>query len=320
MQEQDAVSIEYFEDEERFADLLNGYLFHGRELVKAEDIQEKNRSVSLIRKNKGKMKAEVLMRDVMRQVNIQLKIVLVSLENQSDIHYAMPVRVLSGDGAAYHEQWRKLAKKHRRKKDLKGAEFLSGFGKGDRLVPVMTLVLYFGNEPWDGPKSLKEMMDFTAMPEEVKETVADYPIHLLEVRNYPYLENFRTDLRYVFGFLQNTKSREELKNYVNENREIFEELEEDAYDFISVMSHSPELKKIKKNNQTEGGRYNMCKAIQEMIEESKREGRQEGRQEGIQLTKKIYRSHMSGMSYKKISKKYKISVGEVREILDDTTE
>lgn len=154
---------------------------------------------------------------------------------------------------------------------------LSGFSKRDRLIPTITIVVYFGKEPWDGPVSLKEMMDMEGLPLELQELVEDYHIHLLEVRKVGELEYFRTDLKYVFGFLQNEHSKATLKDYVKENSEAFENLSEDAYDMISVMSHSSELLEYKQEYENNKGGSNMCQAILEMIED----GRQEGIQEGI---------------------------------------
>lgn len=39
-----------------------------------------------------------------------------------------------------------------------GAEFLSHIKKTDRIMPIINLVLYCGKTPWDGPKSLYDMM------------------------------------------------------------------------------------------------------------------------------------------------------------------
>ena len=32
--------VQYFDDAARYADLLNGYVFHGQQIVKMEDVQE----------------------------------------------------------------------------------------------------------------------------------------------------------------------------------------------------------------------------------------------------------------------------------------
>lgn len=47
---------------------------------------------------------------------------------------------------------------------------------------------------------------------------------------------------------------------------------EDAYDFIAVMAGDQELIQIKEKNKTGKGAYDMCQAIQEMIQEGNLEG------------------------------------------------
>lgn len=121
--------------------------------------------------------------------------------------------------------------------------------------------------------TLKEMLDMESYPPEFRDMIEDYRIHLLEVRKYKELENFHTDIQYVFGFLQNESSKEALTAYISEHETIFENLSEDAYDMISVMAHSVELQEFNKDCKEEGGR-NMCQAIKEMIEDGRLEGRE----------------------------------------------
>lgn len=47
---------------------------------------------------------------------------------------------------------------------------------------------------------------------------------------------------------------------------------EDAYDFIAVMARDQELIQIKEKSKTGKGAYDMCQAIQEMIQEGNLEG------------------------------------------------
>ena len=51
---------------------------------------------------------------------------------------------------------------------------MSRFAKKDRLLPVVTLVLYCGEKPWDGARSLHGMLELDGVPEELKEYVEDY--------------------------------------------------------------------------------------------------------------------------------------------------
>lgn len=63
-------------------------------------------------------------------------------------------------------------------------------------------------------------MGLETYPSEFRDMVVDYPIHILEVRKYPRLEDFHTDLQYVFGFLQNAEDKEALHAYITAHNEV----------------------------------------------------------------------------------------------------
>ena len=321
MQKKDVLSVQYFEDAIRFADLINGFLFRGKNVVKESQVRECNRIILKKQKREGRLKTAMRIRDVIREVQIGNKVVMVSLENQADIHYAMPVRVMDGDCAVYTEQLRKRGKEHKEKRDLTGAEYLSGFGKEETLIPVVTVVVYFGKDPWDGPGNLKEMLDLSDVPEELEAAINDYSIHLLDVRRYEHLEHFQTDLRYVFGFLQNEQDGKKLKDFIKENRRALEHLAEDAYDFISVISQSEELVMMKSQNQNEEGDYDMCKGLREWMADERRQGEEKGKEIGkeigIRLAKQVIRMDLTGVSREEIAKKCEITIEDVDQILDD---
>ena len=233
---------------------------------------------------------------------------------------------------------------HLGRPDLVSREYFRDPG---RLAPILTLVLYFGQEPWDGPRTLKEMLDLRHCPTEVARQIADYPLHLIEVREYPRLERFHSDLQYVFGFLQRDRRKEELYQYVAENRAAFSHLDGAAYQMIQVMSHSSGLLKEKEEYENEEGEIDMCQALLDMREEcisiGKEKGREEGisigreegisigkeagisigrtegisigRADGIRLAKRIYQMRMAEKSEEEIASACGISVEEVREIL-----
>lgn len=74
------------------------------------------------------------------------------------------------DTAEYEKQAAGIRRKIRKEgKHLSGGEYLYGFSKDSKLNPVITFVLYSGAEEWDGPVSLHEMIDFTDIPQCLKE-------------------------------------------------------------------------------------------------------------------------------------------------------
>ena len=75
---------------------------------------------------------------------------LVGIEAQADVHYAMPVKVMTYDALNYGAQVKNIAKTHRDTGEYgTGAEFLSGFHKDDKLTPVITITVYLGSKPWE---------------------------------------------------------------------------------------------------------------------------------------------------------------------------
>ena len=311
----DIVSREYFRDSGRLADLLNAELFQGECRIRQEDIQQRDPTEIRNLTEDTAICASLVTRDYSGEIQIGLQVVLLALEVQKDVHYAMPLRVLNYDSAGYESQWRRARITHKRSKALKGTEYLSGFRKSDRLTPILTLVVYFGQEPWDGPRTLKEMLDLRHCPPEVARQIADYPLHLIEVREYPRLERLHSDLRYVFGFLQRDQKKEELYQYVTENRDIFSHLDGVAYQMIQVMSHSSELLKEREAYENEKGEIDMCQALLDMREEYISIGKEEGISIGRQLTKQVFQLFMAGKSEKKIAETCGISVEEVKDIL-----
>jgi len=164
-------------------------------------------------------------------------------------------------------------------KDAVTKEYLSGFAKGETLPSVITIVVYWGQEPWDGPRRLKDMINVDDYPLELQQFIVDYPIHILDVRRFEHPEVFQSDMQYVFGFLQRDRDKKGLAEYVQENKEVFSDLPESTYNVISTMSKCGELKKVKKSVKKEEGEYDMCQAITEMIEDGRTEGRFEGKRE-----------------------------------------
>ena len=340
MGKKDVISKIYLGAADRIADLLNNELFEGGSAVAASDIMELDSTAASILKDEDNIvNVRVVAKDLVRKVQFGIQVMLFAIEEQSDIHYAMPLKVLNGDAALYDKQWSGIRREHKRKKDLSGAEYISGFGREDHLVPVLSVVLYFGEQEWDGPLCLKEMMDLSTLPEEVREKIADYPVHLIDVRRYPHAERFRTDLKLVFGFLQRASEPEELTEFIEENTKEFSSLTEDAYDMIASMSKTGELKELKKDVGQED--YNMCKAIDMMVADGEKRGEERGEARGIKLGEKrgeargiklgeergemrgieigrnIFRLYMKGYKQKEIADKLKISLERVKDFLGE---
>ena len=155
----DTITKAYIRENAVFADAFNYLIYGGRQVVNPEELKEVDTTEIIIpfntydeNKDEKKNAAVQKYRDVLKSTVImqdsQAAYILLGIENQTDIHYAMPVRNGIYDFLQYGKQVSDIAARHRKQKDKAGsnAEFLSGFYKTDRIVPVVTLVVYFGSD------------------------------------------------------------------------------------------------------------------------------------------------------------------------------
>lgn len=126
------------------------------------------------------------------------------------------------------------------------AEFLSRFCKEDKICPVITLVLHYGEEPWDGNIDLYGMFDGEDLFREnsrLQEYVPNYKINLVEPGKMESFEKFRTDLQEIFGMLKYRGSKNELMEYMKSKEDYFQNVDEETYYVIREFLHSERMLK-----------------------------------------------------------------------------
>lgn len=294
---EDISLIRYFKSKERYADLINGYVFHGRQVVSGNDVEEldpRKTGRKRIKKN-GRIKYRQRYRDFVRRTVFGMNCMIIAIENQNLIHYAMPIRVMDGDAMEYSEQMERICTQNREKKDTANdAEFLGQFRKTDRVPGAISLVLYYGEEPWDGARDIYELLDLSEIPEELRKMVNHYPIHVLEVRRFENTEWFQTDLREVFEILKYADDKQELKNYVESNEERLDNMANDACELIADLTNTPEFAFNSEKYQDKEGKVKMCRGMKEWLDEKFEEGHAEGHEECKidQICKKLRKQKM----------------------------
>ena len=225
-------------------------------------------------------------RDIMKEAAImedgEAAYVLLGIENQAEVHYAMPVRNMLYDAMQYNQQVADIAAMHKkekghkdnRKRKISNGEFLSGFYKDDKLIPVITLVLFFNAGEWDGPRSLFDMLD---MSNPIFEKYAqDYKLHIISPEQISDgdLEKFSSSLREVMGCIKYSNDKDKLAAFIHDNPRMNMEIEA-ARVIETITSVTIEDEEVDSM-----GNVNMCKAIQEMMQDSRDEGRLAGLAEG----------------------------------------
>lgn len=264
----------YYNKNLHFAELINGWLFHGRDRLAAGDISGSDRRM-LTRKKQNLYRDRY--RDLCKNVNGTVFRLLIGVEQQEHVHYAMPVRIMDYDSSSYCLQKDKINSRHTGAQDLKEDEFLSGFSREDRLLPVISLVLYCGSRPWDGALRLHELLEFGRMPPELKEYVADYPIHVLDIchTSDERLAEFPPDIRTMFFFMKYKDDPDSLTQKLTDA----EMIRRDTCEAIADITGEQRFKKFLP--QKKGEKICMCKAIDMLIKDGEKRGEKRGYELGV---------------------------------------
>lgn len=134
--------------------------------------------------------------DVVKKTAYGVDFVIWGLENQEKVHYAMPLRHMIGDAFSYMKEYNEIAARNKKDKNFASSdEFLSNLKKTDRLHPVISLCVYYGEKEWDGPFTLTDMLE---VPDKLKLLVSDYKMNLLQIRDSGSLSFHDSDVDTVF--------------------------------------------------------------------------------------------------------------------------
>ena len=257
-----------------FANIYNNLFFEGKIVLQEADLVNQN-TESYVKKEDGELHEN--RRDVRKVDKYQNVYRLIcGLENQTGADNTMPERVMGYDYAAYEAQISEITEENRKKDAL-------AYGKrihdDQKLAPVITGVLYWGNEDWTGPLRLHDMLRF---PEEDKELikclVPDYPMNLIEVSKIPkeIREKMTSDFRWIVEFLAYRKQPKVLKQLFADKEDKIKHPQE----FLELMREITTDKRYSRIKEIfveeEKGEIKMCEFLDLLLEEGKEEGIKEG--------------------------------------------
>lgn len=311
----DIVVKNYWRNNEQFADFFNAVLFDGKEIIKADELEDIDTEESSILEHKdyaesiGAARDNVKIRKKSTIYNVEL--VILGMEGQERIHYAMPMRVMGYDYGTYKKQYDDNAKKYKNANGMSRDEYMSKMKKMDKFIPVIIIVVYYGENPWDGALSLHEMLN---IPKEVEPFVNDYKMHLIEARkNNLKLHNINNiDLFNLLEILLNKD--EKLKETKEKAIQYASEHDVDKSVIMTVAGAAN--CKMDYDMIAGKGSVDMCTVFEETRFEGRLEGRLEGKLEG-RAEEIIETGHEFGLSEEEIlirlQKKLDVSLQKAQE-------
>ncbi|MCI8713942.1 MAG: hypothetical protein HFH23_17230 [Ruminococcus sp.] len=315
MGKKDTVTTKYLRRNMIFADLFNYYVYDGEQVIRPESLEEldtreiavpyggEKRAEQPVQRIRDIIKSVVAMTDGKRAF------LILCAENQANIHYAISVKNMLYDALHYAKQVENAVASHKESGDYKGAdgnEYLSGFMKDDRLIPVVTLTVYWGTKEWNGSTSIHEM--FGEQDEKILSLVPDYKTNLIvpAAMGDEEFDKFHTTLKEVLCFIKCSPDKEKLAKAV-EKGEGFRHLGRDEVDVLNACVGA-RLRMEKSKEECD-----VCKAIQDMMEDAAREARKEAQKEVEKVVKEAKKAAREAKKEtKEVKKATKKAVEEER--------
>ncbi len=256
-----------------FADIFNNLVFFGREFVNPSEL---TLIPTTSRHSDAKGELRERTRDILMQDNRSgVLYLLLGLENQDYIDNTMPLRCMGYDFAAYDKQVKDYMDENRQKGN---SAYLRKIHKEQKLAPVITLVTYYGQEEWDAPKDIYEMLN---MPDEWKQGentfIHNYPMNFVHMGKLPdeVRERFTSDVRLLVEYLACRDDLEKLKKLTMDmNQKISHP--EDLLDALSTVADKRYLEiKDVIINKPEKEELTMCVLVDELEKTGKAKGKAE---------------------------------------------
>ena len=192
MGQKDYTQRDFLEYNDVFADILNTLIFDGEKIVSEKELISLNRTSSYQGRDNAPRIQE---RDVVRFWDQKrIRVAFFGMEAQSRVDYHMPLRILGYDGATYRDELNK---------------YQDNTDK-NAIYPCITLVLYFGEQKWQGPRSLKECFDKTLYPSALETYISDYKINVVDVATLSLktIDKFTSDFKTIAEYFYQTRHQQ----------------------------------------------------------------------------------------------------------------
>ena len=241
-----------------FADFVNGIMFDGKDVVKEDELVDLS-GWSHYKGDDSKHRFQD--RDVVKlwkKENVVIS--LIGIENQDIPDKNMVFRVLSYDGASYRTQL--VEEESRKRKKNSGID-----GELQDIFPVITFVIYYGEEEWRHETTLHKRLNLDS---ELKHYVSDYSINLIDLKKLSEddINKFKKDFKLIADYMVKGSKHKADRIDLNHPEEVSE---------LILRLTGEELPF---EVECEEGGKNMEKFFEPMFERAEARGRAEGEARG----------------------------------------
>lgn len=278
------------------ADIVNGSLFDGREIIKADSLVDAQ-PFSQYKADDGTLHEQE--RDVAKycmDVKCNVRLALIGFENQIAIDWDMPIRVFGYDGDSYRDEMNQ---------DKVVADEITGKKRRvrNKRYPVITLVLYFGKTPWKKPLSLYDMVE---VPDILKPFVNDFKINLIDVPRLTLeqVKKYKGDFQIIADYFVQLNSGRE---YIPSTKKI--QHTDSMLKLMSVLTKDMRYAESIADNSFETEGTNMCEVLDRIVAQGEARGEAIGIEKN--RTEMIHNMLKENISVEVIARVAKLTVEQV---------
>lgn len=256
-----------------FADISNAHLFKGKRVICPEDLERLPEQMT------SRSASGMLQRCIsdirMRYKKAGVNIAIIHVENQTGICNTMPIRDLGYIFSSYNEQIKELKRENRRK----GKRcYTKEIGDEQRLLPVITLILYYGKQPWEKPLTIMDLVNVTEKYKQILEPfILNHRIHVVQLQKQDsnMIDKYHSDFWHVANYLASCGNKNKQKLFLRDNtRKIVHR--EELLDVMHALSGDDRYQEIRGAVQAMKGEMTMCVIAEELEKQGMRKGVKKG--------------------------------------------
>ena len=242
---------DYFRYNVNFADFFNGTIFRHKKVLDPKFLKEADTDVSGF--NDKALKTYERRRDVVKRYETEDCCFYLGIENQSTVDNTMPIRTIVYDSFQYNNQL-----------------------KNDEAHPMLSIVFYHGDDQWDKPVHLKDMLEY---PQEIKDLFNDYHSIIIDLKELDEkdfeVENNQLLIKYgkmvfengkdpkIFEGVSLTKDTALVLAAIVNSKELFLSIEESDKEEIQMCR---QLELLKEDGRIEGERTMLIQNAKNLME------------------------------------------------------
>ncbi|MDR1641822.1 MAG: Rpn family recombination-promoting nuclease/putative transposase [Clostridiales bacterium] len=225
--------MDFLKKPEVLADAVNFYFCNGEKKIDPKNLVPMSNKVT---KNVSNIV-------VVKRNDIPGFIAVIGVVNQSEVSYRMVELAMKYEGLIYDDQAEEIHKQNLIDEQALNPDTpkdldipMSRLKNGQKLLPVITLVVNFGCDKWDGPMRLYDM--FVEMPDErLLPYIPDYKLYLINPIDIEDadMDKFQSGLRLVMKASKCLGNPELVKKLLKEDPD-FQNVDSDAAAAISALT------------------------------------------------------------------------------------